>query len=342
MYVRTSLFALGVAAGSLSCGGGPDTAVVVHVETDIPWGPSRVMQSVRVRVYSGVGDGGQIRHEQTVVLGDATGSFPMPVRFGVRPFNNDASRTVTVAVQGCGDTTCLDPSQVLVSQHAIFSFIPGERSEYPMFLAMSCRGVATCAYPELTCQFGRCVSARVNPDQLIPSARGFYDASAPRDTAVSDRVVIDAVLAEATASDTPPAVDVVTDQPTADVRDASVADTVDAVATDAPPLDARADVSDVPAPDLFAVDARDVTGPDTFDAGVMDAHDATVDVSDASSADARDAVAVDLPDIPVDRGGLVCGATACRSNYNCCTTSNNCGCLVAVPPLTLCMAVVCP
>lgn len=329
MYVRTSLFALGVAAGSLSCGGGPDTAVVVHVETDIPWGPSRVMQSVRVRVYSGVGDGGQIRHEQTVVLGDATGSFPMPVRFGVRPFNNDASRTVTVAVQGCGDTTCLDPSQVLVTQHAIFSFIPGERREYPMFLAMSCRGVATCAYPELTCQFGRCVSARVPPDQLIPSARGFYDASAPRDTAVSDRVVIDTVLAdapgpEATAPDTPPAIDAVTDQSTADVRDASVQDTGDAFVTDAPPLDVRADVSDIPAPDLFVMDARDVTGPDTFDAGPSDVRDATaVDVRDAGPADAVDVFDNGFP--------CLCRSAAdCpRPRFNCCDTlvTNRCGTL---------------
>lgn len=338
MYGRTIRFAaLGVAVALLACA--TRASVVVHVETDIPWGTDSLMRSIRVRVYSGVGDQTAARYDYTAPLGRQPGTVAIPVRFGVLPLNNDASRTVTVRVDGCDDNACRAESSVLVTQHAIFSFIEGEQRELPMFLAMSCQRMP-CSFPQTTCRMGVCVDPRIPPEQLVPSAWGFFDASTPRDTSASDGAVVDAVVTDApvadtTATDMPPVVDVGTDTPTADVRDASVVDAGDATVTDvvdAPSLDARTDVTDVPAMDLFTMDARDVTGPDTFDAGSVDVRDATVaDTLDAPAVDVRDGGSADAVDVFDNGFPCLCRTLAdCpQPRFNCCDSliTNRCGSL---------------
>lgn len=326
------LAAVGLATAFLSCA--TRASVVVHVETDIPWGTTSLMRSIRVRVYSGVGEQTAARYDYTAPLGRQTGTVAIPVRFGVLPLHNDASRTVTVRVDGCDDTACRDEGRILVTQHAIFSFIEGEQRELPMFLAMSCQQVR-CTFPQETCRMGVCVDPRVPPEQLVPSAWGFYDASARRDTSMSDGTVVDVPVADTTTPDAPPAVDVGTDATVADVRDASLTDARDVTdVVDAPPLDARPDVTDAPAMDVF-VDARDVTGPDAFDAGPADVRDATVaDIVDAPAADVRDAGPADAVDVFDNGFPCLCRTVAdCpQPRFNCCDTllTNRCGSINAV------------
>lgn len=303
------LAAVGLTTAFLACA--TRASVVVHVETDIPWGTDSLMRSIRVRVYSGVGVQTAARYDYTAPLGRQSGTVAVPVRFGVLPLHNDASRTVTVRVDGCDDSACRDDGRVLVTQYAIFSFIEGEQRELPMFLAMSCQRMP-CNFPRETCRMGVCVDPRIPPERLVPSAWGFFDASAPRDRGASDEAAVDVpALVDTTAPDRPPVVDVVADASMADVRDAAVADVADA-----PSLDARPDVTDVPAMDLSVMDARDATGPDTSDAG-------PADVSDAGPADVSDVVDTGPP--------CLCRSLAdCpQPRFNCCDTvvTNRCGSL---------------
>ena len=88
-----------VALASLRCTT-PATSLLVSVDSDMPWGPSGVIDRVRVRVVDD-GPGGAARPAQELALGRGAGRVAVPFSFGVLPREGASSGTVLVEVTGC-------------------------------------------------------------------------------------------------------------------------------------------------------------------------------------------------------------------------------------------------
>jgi hypothetical protein len=88
-----------------------------------------------------------------------------PFSFAIVPVDGDASRRITVQVDGLAVA-----GAPLVRRTALTGFLEGEQLLLPMFLASACRGV-TCADGQ-TCVGGSCVNATVPPSSLSVARPG--------------------------------------------------------------------------------------------------------------------------------------------------------------------------
>ncbi len=214
------------------------TQLVARVDSEVPWGPGRAVQSVTLTVRRG-GPTGAVRSARTTTLGAAGGRASLPMLVGLIPAD-DAPAVVWVEALGCGDPNGCAPSTAVVAQRAVVAFVRGETLEVPLLLASACVGVA-CAADERCAADGRC-----EPATRAPVGTADAGAAAPPD--VDDAALVTPADAQADAgspadlgpSDAPAAADLAPTDAPADGSTAEPA-AVDAGREDAP-------APDVPAP----------------------------------------------------------------------------------------------
>jgi hypothetical protein len=164
------------------------TQLVVVVDTDyvVP----TELGAVRVTIDDANG-GQEAIQEFDLVAADqptSTNGVHMPFSFGLVPLNGDASRLITIQVDGLkhpGDTS------PLVTRSAFTGFVKHEMKRLDMFLAKSCAG-KICPSGQ-TCVDGACQVSNLPPDQLpgvvagmeLPDARATDAASPPSDGPVT-------------------------------------------------------------------------------------------------------------------------------------------------------------
>src|SRR5262249_54101504 len=137
--VATLAFALAIGA----CGGTASVRpeLLVVVDGDVPG-----LDGVHATV---TGPDGDTVLDRTFPLGSAPGELRLPISFGVAARGGDASRVVTIVVEGrTGATT-------LVRQTARSAFVAGDVRRVDIFLARSCEALyASCEAMSLTCRDG--------------------------------------------------------------------------------------------------------------------------------------------------------------------------------------------
>lgn len=151
----------------------PPTQLVVVVDTDFE--VNEELASVAAAVLDA--EGQQVSAQELALANDdeapSATRFAVPLSFGVVPVGGDASRRVTVQIDGRAPDGTL-----LVQRAAITGFVEGQQLLLPMFLARSCRDVF--CEPGQTCQAGACVSAAMPPATLRvirPGEELSFDAS---------------------------------------------------------------------------------------------------------------------------------------------------------------------
>ena len=153
----------------------PATQLVVLVDTDFEVNES--MAVVRATVLD---DEGSPVSSHEFSLADDAESDPgparvsMPFSFAVVPVGDDASRRVTVVVEGLGGT-----GDVLVQRVAVTGFVEEQTLALPMFLARSCRLDGGLVCPEgQTCTEAGCQDQEISPEDLraVIPGREFEDA----------------------------------------------------------------------------------------------------------------------------------------------------------------------
>jgi len=233
------------------------TALVLRVDSEIPWGAGTTLQSLVVSVRRS-GNDGPLRDRRTITLGTASGQQTLPFWVGVLA-GDDVSTPVWVEVLGCAGASGCTTEQAVVAQRAVARFATGQTLELPLRLTAECVR-ATCAADERCTAGPRCEPATraqldLRPFEGIelPTAA---DAAPPSDQPVSRDapVVMDlpAVMDVPVARDVP----VVMDAPVP--RDMPVV-------MDAPP---DAGVARDVGADAARDAARDVGGPPADDGAV--------------------------------------------------------------------------
>jgi hypothetical protein len=149
---------------ALACSPPPPSQIVVLVDSDIPV-PARLAS---VRAATGA------ISEHVFVLGDPG---TLPFSFGIAPAGGDASREVTLVVDGRdpGDAT-------VVSRTVRTGFRPGRTLLLSIHLDAACLGVAPCG-PGTTCIAGVCRNDFIEPG-LLPEIEPGQEL--PRDAGTSD------------------------------------------------------------------------------------------------------------------------------------------------------------
>ena len=183
VWTSCVVLALGATPGCDS----PATQLVVLVDTDFEVNES--MAVVRATVFDP--EGAPVSSHEFSLADDAE-SDPGPARVGVPfsfavvPVGDDASRRVTVVVEGLGGT-----GAVLVRRTAVTGFVEEQTLALPMFLARSCRLDGGLMCPEgQTCTEAGCRDQEISPEELrvvVPGGEledaGTFDAGDGADAA---------------------------------------------------------------------------------------------------------------------------------------------------------------
>jgi sulfatase modifying factor 1 len=188
------------------------TEIVVRVDSDLPWGRGRRLQSVMVQVHRGSASG-PLLAARTLALGEGPGAVAIPFTVGLVATASDDRDPVWIEGLGCGAPDGCTRATAITFQRAVVRFVRGQTLELPLLLSGACAGVS-CALEERCSGEGRCVAATNAEAQLRPYS-GPSDAAAPLfdggvDAPAADAVALDvlntpdAAIADAGPTDTGP------------------------------------------------------------------------------------------------------------------------------------------
>lgn len=143
----------------------PRTELMVRVESEVPWGVGRPLQSVVLTVRRGSSTGA-LRSTRTTALGTGVARLALPLYVGLLP-GDDVETPVWVEALGCGDPNGCTAGTAVVAQRAVVGFARGQTQELPMLLAQACVGAA-CTSDERCIASGQCAAAATAQGTVRP------------------------------------------------------------------------------------------------------------------------------------------------------------------------------